>query len=227
MKQGRTDRDWAVVALMTFCAGAVVAWALTSPPPAWPKLTVEQWAAWVQAIGSVVALGIAIVVPLNLHAREQRAQRQRAAEDRIERQHLARIHAKAAASSVLPVARTFLGGLQSAMSQMTDADIEEYNDVEDADLMQKLDQLRTCSPHLANMGGVGEMALDAIASAELFLRSLADWQFYERYTNNGVIEDPERGYYDVFDRPPELLPILRTSIDRTNAFLERADAMFK
>lgn len=70
------------------------------------------------------------------------------------------------------------------------------------------------------------MAMDAIASAELFLRSLADWQFYERYTDNGVIEDPERGYYDVFDRPPELLPILRTSIDRTNAFLERADAMF-
>ncbi|PZT01168.1 hypothetical protein A7X89_02285 [Stenotrophomonas maltophilia] len=179
-----------------------------------------------QAIGSVVALGIAIVVPLNLHAREQKAQKQRAAEDRIERQHLARIHAKAAASSVLPIARSFLGGLQSAMSQMTDGDIEEYNDVQDADLSKKLDQFRTYSPHLATMGGVGEMAMDAIASAELFLRSLADWQFYERYTHNGVIEDPGRGYYDVFDRPPELLPILRTSIDRTVAFLERADAMF-
>lgn len=32
MKQGRTDRDWAVVAVMTFAAGAVLTWALMSKP---------------------------------------------------------------------------------------------------------------------------------------------------------------------------------------------------
>jgi len=76
MKQGRTDRDWAVVALMTFCAGAVVTWALTSPGYAWPKLTVEQWAAWVQAIGSIVAILIAVAVPATQHFLAAKKQQQ-------------------------------------------------------------------------------------------------------------------------------------------------------
>lgn len=67
MKQGRTDRDWAVVALMTFGAGVVVTWALTSPHPPLPKLTAEQWAAWVQAIGSIIAILIAIAIPAVQH----------------------------------------------------------------------------------------------------------------------------------------------------------------
>lgn len=67
MKHGRTDRDWAVVSVMTFGAGVVITWALTSPQPSWPTLTIEQWAAWVQAIGSLVAILIAIAVPAVQH----------------------------------------------------------------------------------------------------------------------------------------------------------------
>ena len=189
-------------------------------------VTQSEWASWTQAGGSILALGIAIVVPVVLHAREQVAQRQRTDQDRLDRERLARIHAKAAASSVLPFARSFLGGLQSVMSQMTFTDIEEYNDIEDVTLNQKLEEFRALSLQLATMGDVGELAMDAIASTELFLRSLGDWQFYERYTNDGVIEDAVRSYHEVFDKPPELIPILRAAIARTNAFLGRADAMF-
>lgn len=81
MKQGRTDRDWAVVALMTFVAGAVIAWALTSNQQAWPKLTVEQSAAWVQAIGSIVAILLAVAVPAVQHAIAAKI-RQREARDK-------------------------------------------------------------------------------------------------------------------------------------------------
>ncbi|WP_423179753.1 hypothetical protein [Stenotrophomonas sp. CASM110] len=64
MKQGRTDRDWAVVALMAFFAGAFLVWALLSkhPPQPRPPLDVD-WPAWVQAIGSVVGIAVAIYVP--------------------------------------------------------------------------------------------------------------------------------------------------------------------
>ncbi|MBO0393929.1 hypothetical protein J1F00_06015 [Stenotrophomonas maltophilia] len=64
MKHGRTDRDWAVVAVMAFCAGAFFIWAITAENPALPNLTSEQWAAWVQAIGSIAALMIGIGVPI-------------------------------------------------------------------------------------------------------------------------------------------------------------------
>ncbi|WP_313419415.1 hypothetical protein [Stenotrophomonas sp.] len=189
-------------------------------------ITQSEWAAWTQAGGSTLALAIAIVVPLVLHLREQSAQRHQLDRNQIERERLERINAKAAAATILPVARAFLGALHSSMSQLTDADIECYNDIADEQLIEKLDLFRGCSHQLAAMRDAGEPALDAIASAELFLRSLADWQFFERYTENGVIEDTERGYREIFDKPPQLLPIARLATSRINLFLERADAMF-
>ncbi|HHA2475388.1 hypothetical protein [Stenotrophomonas maltophilia] len=61
MKQGRTDRDWAVVAVMAFAAGALLAWALLSkhPPQPRPPISID-WPAWVQAVGSVGAILAAI-----------------------------------------------------------------------------------------------------------------------------------------------------------------------
>ena len=64
MKQGRTDRDWAVVAVMAFVAGAGLAWALLSKHPPQPRPPIDiDWPAWVQAIGSILAILTAIYVP--------------------------------------------------------------------------------------------------------------------------------------------------------------------
>lgn len=63
MKQIRSDRDWTVVAVMTFCAGAVVTWALTSDPTVAKHAKTIEWPAWVQAIGSVLAIVFAVLVP--------------------------------------------------------------------------------------------------------------------------------------------------------------------
>lgn len=62
MKQGRTDRDWAVVAVMAFAAGAFLVWALMSQHPPRPPLAID-WPAWVQAIGSIAGIATAIYVP--------------------------------------------------------------------------------------------------------------------------------------------------------------------
>lgn len=73
MKQGRTDRDWAIVAVMTFCAGAVFTWALISDPSVAARSKDIEWPAWVQAVGSVMAIVVAILVPRNSdRRREQR-----------------------------------------------------------------------------------------------------------------------------------------------------------
>jgi len=63
MKQGRTDKDWAVVAVMTFGAGALIAWALLSKHPPQPRPQADiDWPAWVQAVGSVLAIVAAIAI---------------------------------------------------------------------------------------------------------------------------------------------------------------------
>ncbi|MBK0052741.1 hypothetical protein [Stenotrophomonas sp. S39] len=71
MKQGRTDRDWAVVAVMTFAAGAVLTWALMSKPSPKSVGLAFDWPAWVQAIGSIAAIIAAGLIPL-WHARVRR-----------------------------------------------------------------------------------------------------------------------------------------------------------
>ena len=64
MKRGRTDKDWAVVAAMTFGAGVVITWGMLSKHPPQPRPPVNiDWPAWVQAIGSVLAIVFAVLVP--------------------------------------------------------------------------------------------------------------------------------------------------------------------
>jgi len=76
MKQGRTDRDWTVVSCLAFIAGIVVAWALCTPSnkPASPSKI--DWPAWVQAVGSVGAILVAVYIPTRISDREHRSVRQ-------------------------------------------------------------------------------------------------------------------------------------------------------
>jgi len=63
MKQGRTDRDWAMVSVMAFIAGAFLVWALLSKHPPQPRPPINiDWPAWVQAVGSVGAILAAIAI---------------------------------------------------------------------------------------------------------------------------------------------------------------------
>lgn len=73
MKQGRTDRDWAVVAVMAFIAGAIAVWAITSKHPPQPRPPVDiDWPAWVQAVMSVVAILATAFVPRWIDAAKKR-----------------------------------------------------------------------------------------------------------------------------------------------------------
>lgn len=105
MNQGRTDRDWAIVAVMAFIAGAVVAWAITSDRTVAKLMADIEWPAWVQAIGSIAAIAVAVYVPWR--------QRQHAIDDqkRLERNKI-RIMAAALAAA----AGQYRGSLAAAYS---------------------------------------------------------------------------------------------------------------
>lgn len=63
MERTKLSRDSLVVSAMCFGFGALLAWALTSQHPATSKTSVE-WPAWVQAVGSVLAIFAAIGIAM-------------------------------------------------------------------------------------------------------------------------------------------------------------------
>lgn len=63
MKHGRTDRDWAVVAALTFIAGVVVTWGITGDETVGSWLRDLNWSAWVQAAVALVVGYAAVIVP--------------------------------------------------------------------------------------------------------------------------------------------------------------------
>lgn len=80
MKQGRTERDWAIVAVLTFIAGVVVTGLVTGDGSPSAKKHEIDWPAWVQAVGSVVGIFAAVGVPV--------WQRHLSDRDRLERERI-------------------------------------------------------------------------------------------------------------------------------------------
>lgn len=85
MEKNPIGRDAAVVSAMCFIAGAVLAWAFTSDPNGIHNASIE-WPAWFQAIGSILALVVAIVVPWRLALQARNDLRAREHRDRYDRE---------------------------------------------------------------------------------------------------------------------------------------------
>lgn len=64
MDKGPTSRDWAIVATLTFIAGFVVAGLLVGDAHGDAQPARSDWPAWVQAVGSVLAILAAIGIAM-------------------------------------------------------------------------------------------------------------------------------------------------------------------
>mgnify|MGYP000290372782 CR=1 FL=1 len=72
MNHIKSGRDWAIVATMTFLAGALLVWALMSKHPSESIMAAQiDWPAWVQAVMSVVAILATAFVPRWIDARKK------------------------------------------------------------------------------------------------------------------------------------------------------------
>lgn len=71
MKPGRTDRDWAVVAVLTFMAGVVVTGGVISDKPVREWFAEINWSAWAQVVVAAVVGYAAVVVPKNIAESEK------------------------------------------------------------------------------------------------------------------------------------------------------------
>lgn len=186
----------------------------------------QVWPAWLQAVGSVIALGVAITVPHRLYGKERDDLHRREIREEQMRERTELLKAKAAAITLLPAARDFQSALQDAMSQLKDPEVEEYSWIKTKRLEAALTSFRDWADRMPQMGKAGELGLDAIAAAESFIRVLSDWDFYQTHTFNGKIDDPERGLYAEFPEPPPLTHILKRGIDRMNESLSTMDGLF-
>lgn len=226
MKEPITGRDLFVISATCTGFGALLAWGLFYRWGSAPNVKDVDLSAWVQAIGTVIAIGIAIAVPHQVYAKERIERQALVRREQIAQEERDRLESKAAAVELLPVINQLKRELQSMIGDFASGFFEYYGDVPSKSLRSAVDELRTWSPKIAKAGETGELALNAIARAESALSALSDWEFYENQTDDGVIEDMERGTYETFPQPMSVVPILKSSLEVIDECIDRMNSMF-
>lgn len=226
MKEPITARDLFIISTLCTGFGVLLAWGLFYRWASSPQIKDLDISAWVQAFGTIIAIGIAIAVPHQVYAKERSERMAQDQRIRTERDERDRLETKAIAAELLPVARRFRSEVQGMISDIVDERFEYYSEVPCNDLQSAVDELRSWSPKVVKAADTGELALNAIAYAESALSALSDWEFYEHQTNDGVIEDLERGIYEVFPEPDAPMPILRNCLKSIDECIGRMNAMF-
>lgn len=132
-------------------------------------LTPSDWAAWVQAGGSLVGIGVAIVVPFVLSRQDRK---------RFEREQ--RVRAKSYALALLPRARRLESMLASAERRLREPDSYlELQELADG-LRQRASELNL-PLEIRELGEIAHPLLDGIASTEKLSSLLEDHEHYVRH----------------------------------------------
>jgi hypothetical protein len=135
----------------------------------WPCLPSGEWAAWVQAVGSVLALGIAVAIPVLIHRADKR---------RIEQER--RIRARSYALALLPGIEAYASRVQQVKWKLRD---EEPGDPlsDAADLLDLPPALEGKIIDIHELGSVGSPIQDALALVPRLQRLINDHDFYWRH----------------------------------------------
>lgn len=169
--------------------------------------------AWVQAVGSVVAIFVAIIVPVMIHSRERAVDKEKDT-----------LRARGFALTVLPLAENFLRQLRSAKNTLNEEsdDMPEFNDAARAAgvpiALQKMVQ------ELHILGEPAAKMQNAIAYTSIARQHLEYMDFY--YSHGGRY-DHQDGY------APEELPepdnpevALDAAISRLTSAIQAMNEMF-
>ncbi|KOF00675.1 hypothetical protein [Stenotrophomonas geniculata] len=152
--------------------------------------------AWVQAVGSVVGIAVAITIPLTTSRRDERRKEQADA-----------AKARTYALHLMPQADRLHNRLRSVNLLMMDPDDEEEDEMARAlEVLKDATQLDAWGYQLHELGKPGELLQKSIAAAVEALTLLEDQDFYDRY--NGQIVDDRTGEIAEFEKPKPATPAL-------------------
>lgn len=164
----------------------------------WACLSAGEWAAWVQAIGSFVALAIAIAIPKSIH----KADRERIEEEK-------RMRGRSYALALLPFLEPYAARVRQAKWRLAQDDAhleldEIYNSLElSVGLVERIREIHEIGP-------AANLLQDALASVPRLRTLVADHEFFLR--NGGVYFDPE-GREEVLEEPESFTPVIER-VDR-------------
>ncbi|MFB9112062.1 hypothetical protein QSH39_014865 [Xanthomonas arboricola pv. corylina] len=207
------DRDALIISAFAFAFGALFAWALIDPPliqkasKAAANSKPSEWPAWVQAIGSILGIAVAIAIPLRIQQREQ----QLAVEDK-------RLRLISYSIAMIPAAESFKGALNRAKNIIDHYEWSVGPQLNDAaDFAQVPEELQS---RVADLHEVGEPAVPLMRAIIMSARvrsELRQAQFY--YDHSGVYQDPYTGEPFDLDEPGEFSETLDACIKQLDAAL--------
>lgn len=177
----------------------------------WPCLPSSEWAAWVQAIGSIAALAIAIAIPTLIH----RADRRRIDEEK-------RLRAKSYALALLPALEAYVSNLQRIKWRLKEVDADDQLD----DISPLLDLPPDLSVRIIDiheMGTVAGQIQDALAAIPGLKRLINDHEFFLRY--GGTYHEPDGTEIDI-PEPRPLDPIVQKVASDFNEAVESVRRLF-
>jgi hypothetical protein len=139
----------------------------------WPCLSASEWAAWVQAIGSIAAIGIAIWIPIRIH---------RADQNRVDAEK--RLRARSFALALLPAVETVAANVRHAAWRLKSEDAHfELEKVSESLAIPAELEGRILEVH--EMGAAGEKLQDALALLPRLRLLLDEHDLYQR--SGGVL----------------------------------------
>ncbi|WP_313217988.1 hypothetical protein [Stenotrophomonas sp.] len=154
----------------------------------WCSLTPEVQAAWVQAVGSVIAIAVAVAVPLSI---AQRDRRRRALDDAS--------RARTYALHLMPQADRLHSKLRSAQTLMMGADEEDLPQI--IEMVRAATSLDGWGLHLHELGDAGGLLQRALAEAISALEILGDLAHYIAF-NDTIIDDETGDRAEIIPPPP-------------------------
>lgn len=179
MKEPITGRDLFIISTLCTGFGVLLAWGLFyrwgSLPPSRPI----DWSAWAQAIGSLIAVAVAIYVPNRIAKNEHR---------RLARENY--FHARSLAFVLRPSVQSLIYRVDSSRRRWSFCP-EKFDDTEVA---APLEIPETLSKHLLDLRVLGTAGI-AIQHAIIAVQELRTGIFteYSNLVQGGVYIDPDDG----------------------------------
>ena len=178
----------------------------------WCGLTPSEQAAWVQAVGSVLAIGVAIAIPLVIARR-----------DRKRREAEAASRARTYALHLMPLVERLYSKLRSAHLLIIDHDEEDLGAA--ITMVREGTELDGWGLHLHELGEAGDLLQRALAAARAALELMTDLEYYLAFS--GTLVDDETGEEEVIPPPAPVTPELERALRLTQEARSALRSLFE